>query len=134
MELAAVLDRRSGLAGRILPVLVEVHTSGEETKQGVPLIRGAHLPNHAIRGLMTMPHGFDDPEQACPYIRVLRELRNAVIREGILGVEMRELSMGMSDDFEVAIEEGSTIVCIGRSIFGERPPKAPAGVSGDGTT
>jgi uncharacterized pyridoxal phosphate-containing UPF0001 family protein len=134
MELAAVLDRRSGLAGRILPVLVEVHTSGEETKRGVPLIRGTHLPNHAIRGLMTMPHGFDDPEQTRPYIRVLRELRNAVIREGIPGVEMRELSMGMSDDFEVAIQEGATIVCIGRSIFGERPPNAPAGVSGDGTT
>jgi len=134
MELAAVLGWRSGLAGRILPVLVEVHMNGEETKRGVPLIQGAHLPNHAIWGLMIMPHGFDDPEQACSYMRVLREHQNAVIRESIPGVEIRELSIGMSDDFEVAIEERSTIVCIGRSIFGERPPKTLEGVSGDGTT
>jgi len=126
MELAAVLGWRSGLAGRILPVLVEIHMSGEETKRGVPLIQGAHLPNHVIWGLMIMPHGFDDSEQACSYMRVLRE--------DIPGVEMRELSIGMSDDFEVAIEERSTIVCIGRSVFGERPPKTLEGVSGDGTT
>ena len=81
-----------------------------------------------------MPHAFDDPEQACPYIRVLRELWNAVIRKGIPSVGMRELFMGMFDDFGVAIEAGSTIARIGRSIFGERPPKAPAGFSGEGAT
>jgi pyridoxal phosphate enzyme (YggS family) len=128
-ELAAELDRRARAAGRVMPVLVEVNVSGEETKSGVPLpdapglVRAvAPLENLSIRGLMTMPPWFDDPEDARPYFRALRELRDRIAAEAIPRVEMHELSMGMSGDFPVAIEEGATIVRIGRGIFGEREP------------
>jgi hypothetical protein len=70
---------------------------------------------------MTMPPWFDDPENARPYFAALRELRDRVIDENLNRIEMRELSMGMSGDYEVAVEEGATIVRVGRTIFGERP-------------
>jgi pyridoxal phosphate enzyme (YggS family) len=127
MELAAELDRRARAAGRVMPVLIEVNVGGEETKSGVPfeaapdlVRRAAALGNLAIRGLMTMPPWFDDAEEARPYFRTLRELRDRIAAEAIPHVEMRELSMGMTGDYAVAIEEGSTIVRIGRGIFGER--------------
>ncbi|MHB8908960.1 MAG: YggS family pyridoxal phosphate-dependent enzyme [Syntrophales bacterium] len=126
-ELASELDRRARAAGRVMPVLVEINVSGEETKSGVPvkdaleLVRAvATLENLSIRGLMTMPPWFDDPEDARPYFRALRELRERITAEAIPRVEMRELSMGMSGDYAIAIEEGATIVRIGRGIFGER--------------
>jgi PLP dependent protein len=127
MELAADLDRRAKAAGRTLPILIEVNVGGEETKSGVPLAaavdlvrRAAALENLAIRGLMTMPPWFDDPEEARPYFRTLRELRDRIAAEAIPGVGMGELSMGMTGDYAVAVEEGATIVRIGRGIFGER--------------
>ena len=127
MELAAELDRRARSAGRVIPILIEVNISGEESKSGVPLNSApdlirlvAPLNNLLIRGLMTMPPWFDDPEESRPYFRALRELRDKIAREAIPRVEMRELSMGMTDDYVVAIEEGATIVRIGRGIFGER--------------
>ena len=80
----------------------------------------ATLENLSIYGLMTMPPWFDDPEKARPYFTALRELRDRVMEEQIEGVKMRELSMGMSADYHVAVEEGATIVRIGRGIFGER--------------
>jgi uncharacterized pyridoxal phosphate-containing UPF0001 family protein len=79
------------------------------------------LENLSIRGLMTMAPWFDNPEDARPYFRALRELRDRIIDANIARAEMRELSMGMSGDYEVAVEEGATIVRVGRSIFGERP-------------
>lgn len=130
MDLAVELDRRSGDAGLVTKILVEVNTSGEKTKSGVPLETAilliknvAALPNLSIQGLMTMPPWFDDPEDARPYFVALRDLKNRIMEEGILRVEMHELSMGMSGDYEVAVEEGATIVRVGRSIFGERPTK-----------
>ncbi len=127
-ELAVELDRRSRAAGRVIPILIEVNVSGEASKSGIPLdsapelIRlAAPLENLAIRGLMTMPPWFDDPEESRPCFRALRELRDRIAGEAIPRVEMRELSMGMTDDYMVAIEEGATIVRIGRGIFGERP-------------
>jgi pyridoxal phosphate enzyme (YggS family) len=127
IELAAEIDRRARAAGRVMPVLIEVNIGGEETKSGVPLDaaldlvrRVAPLENLAVRGLMTMPPFFDDPEEARPYFRSLRELRDRIAAEAIPRVEMRELSMGMTGDYAVAVEEGSTIVRIGRGIFGER--------------
>jgi pyridoxal phosphate enzyme (YggS family) len=130
MDLAVELDRRAGLAGCRMNILVEVNTSGEMTKSGVDhrkavqLIREiAALKNLSVRGLMTMPPWFDDPEDARPYFAALRALRNRITEERIPEVEMTELSMGMSGDFEVAVEEGATIVRVGRSIFGERPVK-----------
>ena len=128
MDLALELDRRSKALSLVMKVLIEVNISGEETKSGVPykevvqLIRDiSALNNISIQGLMTMPPWFDDPEDARPYFVALRELRDKIIAERINRVEMRELSMGMSGDYEVAVEEGSTIVRVGRSIFGERP-------------
>jgi PLP dependent protein len=127
LELAAELDRRSRAAARIIPILIEVNVSGEESKSGIPfnaaldLVRlVAPLENLTIRGLMTMPPWRDDPEESRPYFRALRELRDKIAGEAIPRVEMRELSMGMTDDYIVAIEEGATIVRIGRGIFGER--------------
>ena len=127
MSLARELDRRSKMIDRVMPVLIEVNISGEDTKSGVPrgevipLIREvAGLEHLAVGGLMTLPAWFDDPEDARPSFAGVRELRDMVVDANIPGVEMRELSMGMTDDFEVAIEEGATIVRIGRALFGER--------------
>jgi pyridoxal phosphate enzyme (YggS family) len=128
MELASELDQRARTAGRMMKVLIEVNVAGEKTKSGIPiaeapaLIRAvAPLPNLSIRGLMTMPPWFDDPEEARPCFKALRDLRDRIAAESIPRVEMRELSMGMTGDYAVAIEEGATIVRIGRGIFGERP-------------
>jgi hypothetical protein len=128
MALARELDRRSSLAGVIAKVLIEVNISGEGTKRGVagrdalPLIREiSTLENLSVEGLMTMPPWFDDPRDARPFFVALRELGEGIAAESIPRVKMRELSMGMSQDYEVAVEEGATIVRIGRGIFGERP-------------
>jgi uncharacterized pyridoxal phosphate-containing UPF0001 family protein len=108
-------------------VLIEVNISGEETKRGVahrdalPLIREVSaLENLSVQGLMTMPPWFDDPEEARPFFVDLRGLKERVAAENLPHVQMQELSMGMSQDYQVAVEEGATIVRIGRSIFGER--------------
>ncbi len=128
MDLAVELDRRSRAQDTAMKVLIEINISGEKTKSGVPykeamqLVRDiSSLDNLSIQGLMTMAPWFDNPEDARPYFAALRELRDRIIDENIDRVEMRELSMGMSGDYEVAIEEGATIVRVGRSIFGERP-------------
>ncbi len=127
MKLARELDKKSREAGCITKILIEVNVSGEETKNGVPKDKAvdlvkeiASLENLSIQGLMTMPPWFDDPEDARPYFVALRELRDKIVDENIEGVEMAELSMGMSGDFTVAVEEGATIVRVGRAIFGER--------------
>lgn len=127
LELAQELDRRTKAANRILDILIEVNVSGEQTKNGVPATRArelirciASLENLSVRGLMTMAPYSDDPETSRPYFQALRQLHDDIAREEIPRVQMKELSMGMTDDFEVAIEEGSTIVRIGRAIFGAR--------------
>ncbi|MBN2283065.1 MAG: YggS family pyridoxal phosphate-dependent enzyme [Deltaproteobacteria bacterium] len=127
LSLARELDRRSGAAGVVTRILIEVNTSGEETKSGavpagvIPLIGEISTMEHlSIRGLMTMPAWYDDPEKARPSFIVLRELRDRIAECDMPNVRMDELSMGMTDDFPVAVEEGATIVRIGRAIFGER--------------
>ncbi len=127
LELAQELDRRAGLTGCKLNILVEVNVSGEKSKNGIPaddaptLIKQiAGLTNLAVRGLMTMAPYSDNPENARPHFFALRNLRDNIARQQIPGIQMEELSMGMTDDFEVAIEEGATIVRIGRAIFGQR--------------
>ncbi|MDX9823204.1 MAG: YggS family pyridoxal phosphate-dependent enzyme [Syntrophales bacterium] len=127
LELAAEIDRRAAAAGHLMKILIEVNVSGEETKNGVPLAdaadlvrRIAPLTNLTIRGLMTMPPWFDDPEQARPYFRALRNLRDRIKADRLPRVEMTELSMGMTGDYAVAVEEGATIIRVGRGIFGER--------------
>jgi len=128
IELARELDRRAAAAEVTLKILLEVNVSGEATKSGVPadqalaLVRVlAQLPRLSLRGLMTMPPWFDNPEEARPYFSALRRLAETIRREQIEGVHMEELSMGMTNDYRVAVEEGATIVRIGRAIFGERP-------------
>jgi uncharacterized pyridoxal phosphate-containing UPF0001 family protein len=86
------------------------------------VIAVSRFQNLSIQGLMTMPPWFDNPEDARPYFVALRELRERISRENIDRVQMRELSMGMSGDYQVAVEEGSTIVRVGTAIFGKRPP------------
>lgn len=127
LSLAEELNRRSRLAGVVTAVLIQVSLSGEETKGGISrgeaetLVREvAGMEHLSIRGLMTMPPWFDDPEDARPFFRALRELRDGIREKEIPGVAMDELSMGMTQDYEVAVEEGATIVRIGRAIFGER--------------
>ncbi|HPL63891.1 MAG TPA: YggS family pyridoxal phosphate-dependent enzyme [Syntrophales bacterium] len=125
--LAQELARRSSQAGLVSRVLIEVNLSGEPTKSGAPpdqalsLIREcSRIPGLSIQGLMTMAPWSDNPEDARPFFRGLRQLRDRISGEKIEGISMKELSMGMSDDFQVAIEEGATIVRIGRRLFGER--------------
>ena len=108
-------------------ILVQVNISGEEAKSGINpggvtslVSEIASMSNLSLEGLMTMPPYFDDPERARPYFTALRELRNKIIAENSGGIRLKELSMGMSGDFEVAIEEGSTAVRIGTAIFGKR--------------
>jgi pyridoxal phosphate enzyme (YggS family) len=127
LELAQELNKRAKVVNRTLDILIEVNVSGEQTKNGVPAAqareligRVAGLENLSVRGLMTMAPYSDDPETSRPYFQALRQLRDEIAREEIPHVQMAELSMGMTDDFEVAIEEGSTIVRIGRAIFGAR--------------
>jgi hypothetical protein len=124
LSLAQELNRRAEQAGRIMKVLIEVNISGEATKFGTDeglvfdIARGIlNLRNLSLEGLMTMPPYFDSPEMSRPYYIKLRDLKEKMAKEG---VSLKELSMGMSNDFEIAIEEGATYVRIGTAIFGER--------------
>ncbi len=126
-SLAEALSRLAVQAGRELPVLIEVNTSGEESKAGVApgdagdLVRAAGaLPNLAVRGLMTIGPLTDDRDRIRSAFASLRDLRDALAGEDIPGVELKHLSMGMSSDFEIGIEEGATIVRVGSAIFGRR--------------
>jgi len=125
-EVAQALQRRAAAVGRVLPVLIEVNTSAEASKFGVaeaalaPLAEQvAALPHLALRGLMTVGAPVAHAEDARPGFVRLRESRDALAQR--LGAPLPELSMGMSGDFEVAIEEGATLVRVGSAIFGERP-------------
>jgi len=107
-----------------------VNIAGEASKAGMAvreapaLVRGAaRLKNVSVQGLMTMPPWSADPGDSRSCFMVLRELAETIAKENIAGVSMNELSMGMSGDFEVAIEEGSTLVRVGTAIFGERGGK-----------
>ncbi len=134
LALAEELNKRAGQLGRTVDCLVEVNIGGEETKSGVPpeevegLIRQAsQFPNIRIVGLMAIPPFLPDPEQVRPYFRRMRELFERLKNLNLPQVEMRYLSMGMSHDFEVAIEEGANMVRIGTAIFGPRPTKGGEG-------
>jgi PLP dependent protein len=122
-------DAAKDRAGGPLRVLIEINVGGEEAKAGVApgayeleqmLTAASQLNNIEVRGLMTIPRFTDNPEDARPYFRQLRELRDQIARRNLPRVRMDELSMGMSHDFEVAIAEGSSCVRVGTAIFGER--------------
>lgn len=125
LRLAEELARQAIAAGRRLPVLLQVNTSGETSKFGVVPEEAdslaaslAAIPGIELQGLMTLAAFLDDPEGTRPMFRLLRELRDSV--QAPLGVPLPHLSMGMTNDFEVAIEEGATLVRIGTAIFGAR--------------
>jgi pyridoxal phosphate enzyme (YggS family) len=127
VRLLEELGRRAAQAGAPLPCLVEVNIAGEATKSGVapaelPALLDAFAAQPALSclGLMTMPPFADDPEAARPHFRALRALRDREAARPRPRVDLRHLSMGMSQDFEVAIEEGATIVRVGTAIFGAR--------------
>ena len=136
LRLAERLDAAARRFGKRLPVLIEINIGGEAAKSGLSpddmeleeLLRDApRLEALEIRGLMSIPPHTEDPEDTRPYFRRVRELRESIIRRKLPYVAMAELSMGMSHDFEVAIEEGSTCVRVGTAIFGERlKAKEPA--------
>jgi PLP dependent protein len=129
LRLAEKLNTAAGELGEKLAVLIEINVGGEAAKSGVAaesedlqeLLHGAVKLEHLeFRGLMTVPPFTEDPEQARPYFRKLREIRDQIAKRRWPGVGMQTLSMGMSHDFEAAIEEGSTCVRVGTAIFGER--------------
>jgi pyridoxal phosphate enzyme (YggS family) len=133
LRLAERLNQSASESGKRLEVLIEIKVGEEESKAGIPLdspeldrlLRAApELANLQIRGLMTVPPFTEDPEGARMYFRLLRDLRDTIAARKLPGVEMDALSMGMSHDFEVAIEEGSTCVRVGTAIFGARPKPA----------
>jgi PLP dependent protein len=130
LRLAERLDQAAAQAGKTLPVLIEIKVAEEENKTGIPLdspelenlLRAAaKLDNLQIHGLMTVPPFTEDPEGARLYFRLLRDLRDSIAARNLPRIQMDVLSMGMSHDFEVAIEEGSTCVRVGTAIFGARP-------------
>lgn len=127
LRLAQEISRWAERLGICQPVLVQVNLSKEETKTGLApeavklaIQEMAGLPGIAIQGLMTIPPLSSDPETSRSYFRRLRVLASEVSRWGFSGVTMGELSMGMSGDFEVAVEEGATWIRIGTAIFGPR--------------
>lgn len=129
VKLAQKLDTAGRHAGKKIEVLIEINVGGEAAKNGLDpgsrelealLISAPRLDALTIRGLMTVPPLTEDPEGARPYFRNLRQLRDSIAARKLHGAAMEELSMGMSHDFEVAIEEGSTCVRVGTAIFGAR--------------
>ena len=127
-SLAQRLDRLSITLGRAeLPVLIQIDLGGEETKTGIDQRALAELLEtlqelkrvHLI-GLMTLPPYFENPESARPYFKTLRELRDELQKQGHFAAGAGELSMGMTHDFEIAIEEGATMLRVGTAIFGDR--------------
>ena len=126
-ELAAEIDKQAAKIGKVQSILVEVNIAGEASKAGMAVKNAPALVreiakhgNITVQGLMTIPPFSEQPEDSRPYFCVLRELAESMKRENIPNTAMKELSMGMSGDFEVAVEEGATLVRVGTSIFGER--------------
>lgn len=133
LRLAEKLNQAAQQAGKKLAALIEIKTGEEESKAGIPLadpelerlLRAApELEHLQIRGLMTVPPFTENPEGARLYFRALRDLRDTIAARNLPHIQMGVLSMGMSHDFEVAIEEGSTCVRVGTAIFGARPRPA----------
>ncbi|MEK6775373.1 MAG: YggS family pyridoxal phosphate-dependent enzyme [bacterium] len=127
LRVAQALNVEAGKQGKKLPVLVQVNISEEESKSGVKaqealnLVKSvAAMENLTVQGLMTMPPYAEDPEKSRWVFRSLREMRDRIAEMDIQGVCMTHLSMGMSHDFETAVEEGATLIRIGTAIFGER--------------
>ncbi len=129
LRLAEKLNTAAEKLNKTVPVLIEVNIGAEEAKSGVAaasaeleelLSSAGRFPHLQVRGLMTVPPFTDDPEGARPYFRQLRKLRDQIAARKLSSISMDVLSMGMSHDFEIAVEEGSTCIRVGTAIFGER--------------
>ena len=127
LSLAETLDRLSIEKNVLTNILIQVNVSGEMSKFGVSperlealLVQVSTLPGVAVKGLMTIPPYDPDPQNSRRYFSDLRELRDRIVQVGIDNIELSELSMGMSNDFEIAVEEGATWVRVGTAIFGAR--------------
>ncbi len=127
LKLAEKLDQAAAELNKRLPVFIEVNLGGEASKAGLAVADALHLceavsqlTHLELKGLMAVPPFFDEAEAVRPYFRRLRELRDEAIKAGIVGTQFGELSMGMSNDFEVAIEEGASFVRVGTALFGAR--------------
>lgn len=126
-KLAAELDKQAGKINKIQEILIQVNIGEEASKSGASadevqkLVKEiSQLKNLSVKGLMTIPPFYDEPEKVRPYFAATRELRERIKAANIANVAMDELSMGMTGDFEAATEEGATLVRIGTAIFGER--------------
>lgn len=127
LGLAEALNKEAAKIGKVQNILIQVNEGGEASKGGVEpravaeMVRAASLlPNLRVKGLMTLPPFFDDPVAARPYFADLRRIKDEIAALVLPNVEMAELSMGMTGDFEAAIAEGSTMVRIGTALFGAR--------------
>lgn len=127
LRIAEELDKQAQKLDKIIKVLIQVNFPGNGTKFGVTpsdvstlLYQISGMERLAVEGLMIMPPYFTKPEKARPYFKALRQLKEKLEGKRIKNINLRELSMGMSHDFEVAIEEGATMVRVGTAIFGER--------------
>jgi hypothetical protein len=139
LELARRVDGLAREQNKKQPVLIQVELAEEESKQGLPvselfadLERMTRLPGLEVWGLMALPPYLQDPEEVRPFFRRLRELRDTARARGLVGPAFDQLSMGMSHDFEVAVEEGATLVRIGTALFGDRPASEPSWLGGAG--
>jgi PLP dependent protein len=130
IRLVQKLNAAASQLGKRISVLIEINIGGEQTKSGVPpdstelenlLTSAPQFSSLEFRGLMTVPPYHDEPEQSRPYFRRMRQLFDQIAKRNLPAVRMEVLSMGMSHDFEIAIEEGSTCVRVGTAIFGDRP-------------
>jgi pyridoxal phosphate enzyme (YggS family) len=126
-ELALTIEKEAAKYDRVIPVLIEVNVAGEDTKYGVRpedaedlIERISHLPHVRVSGLMTSAPYVEDPEEDRVYFRNLHNLSVDIEHKKLDNVTVGALSMGMSNDYEIAVEEGSTMVRVGTSIFGER--------------
>lgn len=124
LRLAEEISAEANRIGKTISLLIEVSVAGEKTKSGIAVGATSHfaehiatLPGIKIAGLMTMAPLADDSEKARPYFARLREIFEDMQSEGVVGPDFRELSMGMTNDFEVAVEEGATMIRVGRALF-----------------
>jgi PLP dependent protein len=130
IEIASEIDKRCALIGKILPVLIEINSGNEADKSGIfpekaeALITGiSQFHNIRVSGLMTMGPLSNHPEEARRYFRETKQLFDNLKQLVLPGVEMKYLSMGMTDSYNIALEEGANIIRLGKKIFGERAPK-----------
>lgn len=133
LEIAVEIDKRCAQIGKTMPVLIEINSGRETQKSGVfpenaeALVAGiSRLPNIRVAGLMTMGPPVGRPEESRPYFRETKELFDRIKRLGLPNVEMKYLSMGMTDSYRIALEEGANIIRLGNKIFGERASSQPA--------